>query len=978
MSFNALYPGAELGSYRIEAPLGAGGMGEVYRAHDRKLGRDVAIKTLPSGVREDAELLNRLQQEARMLAALNHPNIAVIHDLEEWAGGSFLVLELVEGDTLDVRLQRTGALPLIEALTIGVQLADALHAAHARGITHRDIKPSNIKLTPNNTVKLLDFGLAKSNPAAADQDAVQLSTRTVTGAGVWLGTPPYMSPEQVHGRPADHRSDLWALGCVLFELLTATRAFRGETVAGTLTAILERDPDWAALPPATPSALRNVLVRLLQKDPARRYQSAGELRNDLEACRSRLIAPGVRGLLRKPTVAVPAFAALLALVSGAGWFVYESRQRSWARNVAVPEIVRLLEKDNTDAAFRLGRQAERYIPDDPQLLDAKRHYAARIAIDSTPPGADVSIKGYLNTEDDWLHLGRTPIADAAVPWGYLRWRVTMDGFAPTERAAYSVGDAQFRLHRGTEKPPGMVPVPAGPSAFRSFPNVALEDFWLDTYEVTNRQFKAFVDAGGYTDRQYWTESFFKDDVVIPWDEGVAAFRDSTGRPGPSTWALGSYPDGEGEFPVSGVSWYEAAAYARFAGARLPTVYHWVRAHATPQASEILQASNFSGQGPAPVGSYAGLSPFGSYDMAGNVREWCWNASSSARGAARYIMGASWREPAYRFPGPDIADPWDRSPQNGFRTARYDPSPGGALVAPVEPVLREFAHMPPVSDEVFAAYRRFYSYERTELRPIVEEVDDTALHWRQERVTFNAAYGNERVIAYLLLPRNAEPPYQTIVYFASGIARQSRSRDDMGSELRFVDFLPRIGRAVLFLVYKGTYERHLDRPATVANWTPDLIISWSRDFSRAIDYLETREDIDSDNLGYFSFSNPLMPVFSSIDGRIKAGAHIGTGLMERNDANLPAEIHPINFAPRAKEPTLLIAGRYDFIGPVETSQIPLLRLLGAPEEHKRLALFDTGHVVYPGSEMIKEVLDWFDRYLGPVRLKAAPPIDIRYE
>jgi hypothetical protein len=352
-------------------------------------------------------------------------------------------------------------------------------------------------------------------------------------------------------------------------------------------------------------------------------------------------------------------------------------------------------------------------------------------------------------------------------------------------------------------------------------------------------------------------------------------------------------------------------------------------------------------------------------MAGNVREWTLNAASTARGAGRYILGASWREPAYRFPGPDVADPWDRSAHNGFRTARYEPSPGGTLEAPVERVFRDPALVPPVADEVFDAWRRFYSYDRTPLNSRVEEVDDSALYWRRERITFDAAYGGERVIAYLFLPKNAAPPYQTIVYFASGIARQSRSRAEMGSELRFVDFLPRIGRAVLFLVYKGTYERHLGRPATVPTWTRDLIVSWSRDFSRSIDYLETRDDIDHEHLGYFSFSNPVMPVLSAIDGRIKAGAHIGTGLMAGDVAD---EFNPIHFAPRVKEPTLLIAGRYDFLSPVETTQLPLLRLLGAPEKDKKLALFDTGHVVYPKPEMIKEVLDWFDRYLGPVQVK----------
>jgi hypothetical protein len=646
------------------------------------------------------------------------------------------------------------------------------------------------------------------------------------------------------------------------------------------------------------------------------------------------------------------------------WFAVRSSRIDWARNVALPEIARLMDEENVDAAFRLAQQAELYIPDDRQLLDLKRHYATRVSIQSTPPGADVYVKGYLNVDADWLHLGKTPIEGAPIPAGYLRWRVTKDGFAPAEAARYSIPVQQFTLYPAKDTPPGMLPVPGGPYRFRWLPPVKLEDYWLDKYEVTNEQFQEFVDQGGYEKREFWKHPFEKDGQVVSWEEAMEEFRDATGRRGPSTWQLGRYGEGRSQFPVNGVSWYEAAAYAEFASKSLPTVYHWFRAHATPQASEILRLSNFSGEGAAQLGSHAGLSPYGSYDMAGNVREWCWNPIQNEEGGLHSILGASWNEAPYLFGGLSGASPWDRSETNGFRCAKYGAAPPAALTAQIEREVPDFTTVKPVSDEVFEVYRSFYSYERTPLEPAVEAVDDTALHWRREKVSFNAAYGGERVIAYLFLPRNAEPPYQTVIYFASGVARQSRSYDQMNFELRFVDFLPRIGRAVLFLVYKGTYERSLDHPVTDAFFSRDLVIAWSRDFSRSIDYLETRPDIDHRNLGYFSFSNPFTPIFSAVDGRIKAGAHIGTGLFGR-DYRAP-EYNAIHFAPRAKEPTLLIGGRYDFIAPVETSQRPLLRLLGAPEKDKRLTLFDTGHVVYPGPEMIKEVLDWFDRYLGPVR------------
>jgi formylglycine-generating enzyme required for sulfatase activity len=672
----------------------------------------------------------------------------------------------------------------------------------------------------------------------------------------------------------------------------------------------------------------------------------------------------VKAFFRQPRVAIPALLLLLAVLAAGAWFGVRTYRERWARNVALPEIARLLEQENFDAAFRLGKQAEQYIPGHPQLLDFKRHYAVAAFVQSNPSEADVYVKGYLNADASWLHLGKTPIDAIPVPAGYLRWRVTKEGLAPAEGAFTSYVPVEFALHLPENSPRGMVSVPKGRFQFRGFPQVELEDFWLDKYEVTNKQFKEFVDQGGYAKREYWKHPFVKNGKVFSWEQAIAEFRDTTGRPGPSTWQVGAYPQGRDEFPVNGVSWYEAAAYAEFLGKSLPTIYHWLRAAPTTQFSEILRLSNFSGQGPAQVGSHSGLSLYGSYDMAGNVREWSWNQVEGVEGGRRYILGASWGDAPYLFNAPGAAHPWDRSAINGFRCAKYGAPLSAALTAPVENVSRDYSKEKPVSDEIFQVYRSFYSYERSDLKPEVESVDDSALHWRRETVTFNAAYGNERVMAYLFLPRNAAPPYQTVVYFPSGLARRARSSDELDLELRYVDFLPRIGRAVLFLVYKGTYERHLGRPATYP-WDKDLVISWSRDFSRAIDYLETRPDIDHQNLGYYSFSNPVMPVLSAIDGRVKAGVHIGTGFFSESVA---PEYDPLHFAPRAKEPTLMIGGRYDFIAPLETSQMPMFRLLGAPEKDKRLALFDTGHAVRPVPDVIKEILAWFDRYLGPVNTK----------
>ena len=281
----ALTPGTHFGVYEVTAQIGVGGMGEVYRATDSNLKRSVAIKVLPASVAGDADRLARFQREAEVLAALNHPNIAAIYGLERTPGFTALVMELVEGDDLSQRIAK-GAIPLDEALPIAKQIAKALEAAHEQGIIHRDLKPANIKVRADGTVKVLDFGLAKaldppraSNPNVTNSPTLSLHA---TQAGIILGTAPYMSPEQARGKPVDKRSDVWAFGVVLFEMLTGQRAFEGDDLSMTLAAVMMKLPPWEALPAATPPDVRRLLLRCLQKEPARRQRDIGDALLDLD------------------------------------------------------------------------------------------------------------------------------------------------------------------------------------------------------------------------------------------------------------------------------------------------------------------------------------------------------------------------------------------------------------------------------------------------------------------------------------------------------------------------------------------------------------------------------------------------------------------------------------------------------------------------------------------------------------------------
>ncbi len=277
--------GTHFGSYEIVAPIGAGGMGEVYQAHDTKLGRDVAIKVLPEAFAHDPERLSRFQREAKMLASQNHPNIATIYGLEQSNGTSYLVMELVSGETLQERIRRDRLVPVEEALAIAKQIAEALEAAHEKGIIHRDLKPANVKVTPDGKVKVLDFGLAKAfaeDTETSDPINSPTLSQAATMHGVILGTAAYMSPEQARGKTVDKRTDIWAFGCVLYELLCGHPAFEGEDVTEILAAVVKTEPDWNRLPEATPPAIRALLRRCLRKDKRQRLQDAAGVRIEID------------------------------------------------------------------------------------------------------------------------------------------------------------------------------------------------------------------------------------------------------------------------------------------------------------------------------------------------------------------------------------------------------------------------------------------------------------------------------------------------------------------------------------------------------------------------------------------------------------------------------------------------------------------------------------------------------------------------
>jgi serine/threonine protein kinase/dienelactone hydrolase len=949
-------PGDRIASYTVSRRLGAGAMGEVWRARDERLARDVAIKfLLPQA--SNVDRVRAFEHEARAAGTLNHPNVLTVYDVGEYHGAPFLVTECLEGESLRTRLG-AGALPVDAALEIANHVARGLAAAHERDIVHRDLKPENIFLVRDGRVKILDFGLATLLDAAGETPASQESAVTVARSLV-AGTAGYMAPEQVRGDTVDQRADIFALGAVLYEMLAGRPPFKGESTLATLDASLTLEPrDLADLNPAIPPPLARLVGRCLAKTADHRVTTIADLGTALDGViRSRhpVPAPTLDAILRKPTVIVTLVLLVLATLAGIGlWRENTSRVR-WARTVAAAEIQRLSNRGDFAEAFLLARQALDIVPDDPHLRQLWLNVSVPAVMRTDPADAEVAFASYRHPTT-WFVLGRTPLDGVRIPRTLIRLRVSKAGFQTIEGSGAPGAMRRYRLDPVGAVPAGMVRVIAGrdPVRFGSIGN--LQDFWIDRFEVTNREFKAFVDQGGYERRAYWQEPFVERGKSLRWEEAIARFRDTTGQRGPATWTSGSYAAGQADVPVGGVSWYEAAAYAAFVGKSLPTIYHWYRAADLGRFADILTVSNFTGKGPAPVGSFAGVGPFGTFDMAGNVKEWCWNAATNGR----IILGGAWNEPRYLFADADAKDPFERAPTNGFRLAKYlGPVPTSVTAPVMMPTAdRDARTRKPVGDDIFAVYTRQYAYDRTPLNAVIETTEEASL-WFKQTVAFDAAYGGEWLRAYVFLPKTGLPSYQTVVFFPAADAFQLRSSCDMS--LAAVEFIIRSGCAFLYPVYKGTYERQT-REETGPNEERDLRIAWSRDLGRAIDYLETRSDIDRTRLAFYGVSAGADAgvTLAALEPRLKTCVLQGTGL-----ANTEApEIDPMNYAPRVLVPTLLLNGRYDFGVPVETSQRPLFALLGSAAEQKRHVIFQTGHAL-PIDDVAREILPWLDRYLGRV-------------
>ena len=989
-------------------------MGVVYKAEDTRLKREVAIKFLPHSFNVSLKDIEKLKTEAQIAAGLNHPNVATVYAIEEFGDDTFIVMEYVKGKELKDLFKNSSEkkIKLSDILDFAIQITEGINAAHKKGIIHRDIKSSNIMLSEDGRIRVMDFGLAHIH-----------GDPMLTKKGSTPGTTAYMSPEQLRGEEVDFRSDIWSLGIVLFEMLTGQPPFQGNFDQAIIYSILHEKPkSIKKINPEITEELEQVVLACLEKDRKKRIQSAEDLLAQLKALQNQTSVSSIRKFsparlkisragLVVSTIITGVLIILAAFLPIKKIFNPENLPELRA------QLQDLVDKENYYEAHLLAQEHKTLLESDSVFKQLSLIIYETLSVSSDPPGANVYLLKYNPVQRDTSLIGKligkTPINDFQIIRGdYLitleksnepmklsknEYQAPFKGleYVPLQRIASSYPimkefpvpvrgiHIDVKLIDTDILPRNMIFVPGGMHKLvsRSIPlakPLSLDYFFIDKYEVSNSDYKEFISAGGYKRKEYWKHKFKKDGKDISWEEAMKFFIDRSNLPGPRSWVNQEYPEGKGNYPVTYITWYEAAAYAEFLGKSLPTIYQWEKAarngvpnyHTTSMPwgliyslTDISGRTNFNSNGTEPVDRYEfGISYYGGYNFAGNVEEWCWNRSTDG---FIYADG-SFEDSNYVFGAFNSFDGLYSSPALGFRCVKNISSSNSDQHKLVVDLNVQIPVYQPATDSKFESILKLYNYEKRQLNPEIILAEENE-YWIKEKVAFDSPFG-DRITGYLFLPKNAEKPYQCILWNPHGGVYQLGFAADWAAEILYSKNI-KYGRAVFVIVPKGSPERKFDYgedyPDISRILFRDRVIRWVSENRIGMDYLSTRNDIDVNKVAYITTANNVEGlIVPGVDHRFKCVILIANSLNYDDKEKYAAEINPTNFLPRFKAPTYMINGKYAESDNFYLTVLPTFNLLPEP---KRIEAVNSSHVP-PSAFRVPLINKWLDESLGKVKLK----------
>ena len=676
--------------------------------------------------------------------------------------------------------------------------------------------------------------------------------------------------------------------------------------------------------------------------------------------------------LKKPQFLFPGILIIVAIVTTVIFRIQHQSQVRFALDYSIPSLKtdfeQLLENplggDNWSVYLK-AVELRNILEENPDLDKVWYDMTVPLTISTNPPGAKVYIKPYSKPDTSWHFIGETPLNGFPFPRGLSRVKIERVGFKTQfdvilrRFGRKNIDDSiHYQLFKESEVPEDMVHVPGDEFLTPLLPDTYISSFWIDCYEVTNKEYKAFLDAGGYANSSYWEFPFIFGDDTIPYADAMNKFVDETGWTGPANWQLGEFSEGAGDLPVTGISWYEAAAYARSVNKSLPTIFHWSYVSESNAAPEIVKFSNFNHRAPVEKGTYNSMTRFGTYDLPGNVSEWIYNSSRNDR----YVLGGNFKEPTYMFNMKLQSSPWTRNELIGFRCMKYienilDPD----LIQNLDQGNRDYTNLQPVSDEIFQVYKDLLEFERIDLNPTIISQTITE-DWSMQTISVEVPYEDAPMKILIWLPVDYKPPYQAIVYFPGLGSHKSNSMTGMNVHSNF-DFFLKSGRAIIWPVYYSSHGRGEINITNINAWKQtykNIII----DAQTTVDYLQTRNDIDSENLVFYgsSWGGAVAPYILAIEERFKLGILrlFGVSSVEKYRFK---EFDQIDYIPHVEIPMLLLGGRYDPDYTMEQQQA-FYDFLGTPKSDIKWMVYETTHYI-PRKDLINESLSWLDKYLGPV-------------